>query len=120
MTSTIMVVDDDPGIRITLQEILMDRGRDVILAEDGFQAIQMASENRIALILMDVQMPGMNGVDAFIAIKDILPQCTVVILTGHAAGCLIEKAVSEGVKAVLTKPVSIERLLGIVEEVVPA
>lgn len=120
MTNTIMVVDDDPALRITLQEILMDDGRDVISAKDGFQAVQMASESLIALILMDVQMPGMNGVDAFMEIKEILPECRVVIMTGHAVGSLIEKALSEGAMTVLTKPISIERLLAIVEEVVPA
>lgn len=120
MANKIMIVDDDTGFRITLAEILRDEGWDVISAENGYQAIRLASEGGIALILMDVQMPGMNGVDAFIAIKKILPNCAVVIMTGHAVGLLIEKALSEGAMTVLTKPVSIEQLLGIVEEVVPA
>lgn len=120
MTNKIMIVDDDRALRMTLEEVLTEEGRDVVSAKDGYQAIQIASETRIALILMDVQMPGINGVDAFMEIKKILPECTVVIMTGHAVGALIEKALSEGVKTVLSKPVSIERLLGIVEEVVPA
>ena len=119
MTGRIMVVDDDSALRVTMREILMDHGWDVIVAEDGFQAIAKASQGPIALILMDVQMPGMNGVDAFMAIKEIVPDCHVVIMTGHAVGSLIEKALSEGAKTVLSKPVSIERLLGIVEEMVP-
>lgn len=117
MTNTIMVVDDDTALRSTLQEILMDEGLDVISAEDGFQAIQMASECQIALILMDIRMPGMNGVEAFLKIKEILPDCTVVMMTGYAVEALIQKALSEGAKTCLSKPVSIEQLLAIVHEV---
>ena len=119
MTGKIMVVDDDLDLRITLQEILMDEGRDVVAAEDGIQAVQMASESRIALIFMDIQMPRMNGVDAFLEIKEILPDCVVVMMTGFAVEDLIEKALSEGARTVLSKPVSIEQILEIMREVVP-
>ena len=119
MTYKVMVVDDDESLRITLQEILMDEGRDVIAAEDGIQAVQMASESRIALIFMDIQMPRMNGVDAFLAIREILPDCVVVMMTGFAVEDLIEKALSEGARTVLSKPVSIEQILEIMREVVP-
>ena len=118
MTGRIMVVDDDSALRETLHEILTDEGRDVVSAKDGFQAIQMASESQIALIFMDIRMPGMNGVDAFLAIKEILPDCVVVLMTGHSLESLVEKALSEGAKTVLSKPVSIEHLLEIVDEVV--
>ena len=119
MTSKIMVVDDDTDIRSTLEEILMDEGREVVSAEDGFQAIEMASDSRIALIFMDIQMPGMNGVDAFLTIKEKLPDCVVVMMTGYAVEELVQKALSEGAKMVLSKPVSIEQILEITDEVVP-
>ena len=119
MVGRIMVVDDDSALRMTLQEILMDEGRDVISAEDGLQAVQMASESHIALIFMDIRMPGMNGVDAFMEIKAILPDCVVVFMTGHSLESLVEKALSEGAMTVLSKPVSIEQILEIVDAVVP-
>ena len=119
MTSKIMVVDDDTDIRSTLEEILMDEGREVVSAEDGFQAIELASDSRIALIFMDIQMPGMNGVDAFLTIKEKLPDCVVVMMTGYAVEELVQKALSEGAKMVLSKPVSIEQILEITDEVVP-
>ena len=118
MTGRIMVVDDDSALRMTLHEILMDEGRDVISAEDGARAIQLASENQIALIFMDIKMPGVNGVDAFLAIKEILPDCVVVLMTGHSLESLVEKALSEGARTVLSKPVSIDQILEIVDEVV--
>ena len=92
MANKIMVVDDDTDLRSTLQEILMDEGLDVISAEDGFQAVQMASQCQIALILMDIRMPGMDGVEAFLKIKEILPDCTVVMMTGQAVESRIQIA----------------------------
>ena len=130
MTGRIMVVDDDSALRMTLQEILMDEGRDVISAADGWsafslvpaaetnQAIQMATEGEIALILMDIQMPGMNGVEAFLEIKEIRPDCVVAMMTGYAADSLAQQAIAEGAMAILQKPLSIEQLLEIVNEVV--
>ena len=92
MANKIMVVDDDTDLRSTLQEILMDEGLDVISAEDGFQAVQMASQCQIALFLMDIRMPGMDGVEAFLKIKEILPDCTVVMMTGQAVESRIQIA----------------------------
>ena len=119
MTSRIMLVDDDAALRLTLQAILIDEGWDVVSAKDGFQAIQLASESQFALILMDFKMPGMNGVEALLKIKGILPNCVEVMMTGHAEEHQIEEALSNGVMTVLSKPVEIEKLLEIVDSVVP-
>ena len=119
MGHKIMVVDDDTDLRTTLQDILIGNGRDVVSAKDGFQAVELVSEGNIDLIFMDIRMPGMDGVEAFLKIKDILPNCTVVMMTGHAVESLVEQALSEGAKACLNKPVSIEEILEIVDETMP-
>ena len=108
MTREIMVVDDDTDLRTTLQGILIGKGRKVVSAKDGFQAIEFASEGNIDLIFMDIRMPGMDGVEAFLKIKEILPECIVVMMTGNAVESLIEQALSKGSKTCLSKPVSIE------------
>ena len=118
MTPKIMIVDDDQNFRRSLQQLLEDEGLDVIWAEDGFQAIQKASVNQIDLILMDIFMPGMNGVEAASKIKEILPDCTVVMMTGYILEDLILNKLLQGAKACLTKPISIQQLLEIVDEVV--
>ena len=117
----IMIVDDDENFRRTLQPILEDEGLDFIWAEDGFQAIRRASENQIDLILMDMVMPGMNGVEAIAKIKKFLPDCTVVMMTGYPLEeNIIQNAQLEGAKAYLNKPVSIQQILKIVDEMAPA
>jgi len=114
-----MVVDDDADFRRTLEVILMDEGWDVISAEDGFQAVQMAGKSDISLIFMDIRMPDMDGVETLSKIKEILPDCIVVMMTGHALEFLIEKALSEGAMTCLSKPILIEPMLKIVDEVMP-
>ncbi len=120
MTPKIMIVDDDQNFRRTLQSILENEGLDVILAEDGFQAIRMVSENQIDLVLLDIFMPGMNGIEALSKIKEIRPDCTVVMMTGYELEGFIQNALLEGAKACLNKPVSIQQILKIVDEMVPA
>lgn len=117
MTRRLMVVDDNWANRITLQEILIHKGWDAVSAEDGPQAIQMATDSQIELIFMDIHLPGMNGIDTQSAIKEILPDCFVVMMTGYAVDALVQQALSQGAMAVLQKPVSIEQLLEIVDEV---
>ena len=57
----IMVVDDDPGMRLTLEGVLEDEGFDVVSAEDGYRAIELAKQSHFDLIFMDIKMPGING-----------------------------------------------------------
>ena len=119
MNSRIMFVDDDDGFRTTLVEILMEEGRDVVSAENGIQAVRMASGGNIALIFMDIQMPGMNGVEAFLKIKEILPGCVVAMMTGYAADSLAQQAIAEGAVTILQKPLSIENIFELIAKVMP-
>ena len=119
MNSRIIVVDDDDGFRTTLVEILMEEGRDVVSAENGFQAVRMASGGNIASIFMDIQMPSMNGVEAFLKIKEILPGCVVAMMTGYAADSLAQQAIAEGAVTILKKPLSIENIFELIAKVMP-
>jgi CheY-like chemotaxis protein len=113
----IMVVDDDPGMRFTLEAIMEDEGYDVIGVEDGHQAIRLAKETHFALIFMDIKMPGINGVDAYREIKRVSPASVVVMMTGYSVPELINKALEEGAYAVLYKPLMVEQVIEIVQAV---
>ena len=113
----IMVVDDDPGMRITLEGIIEDEGYDVVSAMDGHQAIQLAKENHFGLIFMDIKMPGITGVDAYREIKKISPQCVVVMMTGFSLSGLIKEAMEEGAYAVVYKPFDMGQIIDIVQAV---
>ena len=70
-------VNGNESIFANRQDILIGKDREVVSAKDGFQAIEMASGGNIDLIFMDIRMPGMDGVETFLKIKQILPECIV-------------------------------------------
>ena len=113
----IMVVDDDEGVRITLDGIIDDEGYDVIGAEDGTKAIELAKETPFDLILMDIKMPGINGVETYREIKKISPQSVVAMMTGFYVEDLIKEALDEGAYAVIYKPFTVEGVMDIVQAV---
>lgn len=113
----IMVVDDDPGMRFTLEAIMEDEGYDVIGVGDGHQAIRLATETHFALIFMDIKMPGINGVDTYREIKKVSPDSVVVMMTGYSLPELVKEALEEGAYAVLYKPLTMEQVIDIVQAV---
>lgn len=119
MTATpkIMVVDDDPGMRLTLEGIIEDEGFDVVGAEDGFRAIELAKTAQLNLIFMDIKMPGINGVETYREIKRVSPNSVVVMMTGFSVDSLVQDALEEGAYAVLYKPFEMGEIIEIVDQV---
>ena len=115
--SKIRVVDDDPGMRMTLEGIIEDEGYHVVAAEDGYKAIELAKATSFDLIFMDVKMPGINGVDAYKEIKTVSPGSVVVMMTGFAVEELVKEALEEGAYAVIYKPLEVAQILDIVQSV---
>jgi two-component system response regulator HydG len=111
MEKRILVVDDDVMMTRTLKEILELQGWKADIANDGAIAVEAVSMRRYDVVLMDVKMPGMNGVDAFKEMKRVRPDIKVVLMTAYAAQELISDAEDNGVLKVLSKPVDIRSLL---------
>jgi CheY-like chemotaxis protein len=94
---TVMVVDDEPVIRETILEILRDEGFDALGMSDAAHALAWARRIRPDIILSDIVMPGMNGIDMAAELAIILPKCRIILFTGHeAAADLLEKAHAAG------------------------
>ena len=113
----IMVVDDDPGMRMTLEGIMEDEGYHVTGVEDGYRAIELARGVPFPLIFMDIKMPGIDGVETYKEIKKISPGSVVVMMTGFAVEELVKEALEEGAYAVLYKPIAVEQIIDIVQAV---
>ena len=112
MTRRILVVDDDHAMVRTLRDILTLQGWETEGAYSGEEAVQAACTHRYPVVLMDIKMPGMDGVEAFKAIKQGCPPApTVILMTAHSTAETLEEARLEGATHVLSKPIDLPSLM---------
>ena len=114
----ILVVDDNEEFCQNLSDILESRGYEVSTANDGFKAIELVKESGFELVLMDVKMPKMDGVETFKRVKNISPQTAVVMVSAFTVENLIREALREGAFGYLKKPIDFERLFTTIESTV--
>ena len=114
----ILVVDDEAEIRSLLAAVLQNKGYEVVTAEDGAAALQAVPRERPAVILMDLSMPRMNGMDALPEIKRLDGEVPVIICTAHADLATAVRAMKLGAYDYLTKPFDVELLILTLERAV--
>jgi general secretion pathway protein E len=114
--ASVLIVDDDANLCETLADILEEKGYRVVVAHDGPNAIKEVKGQHFDLALIDIVMPGMNGVEALRQIKAIDPQLTTMLTTGHTAlDDSVSEAIEAGVAGVLYKPLDINAIVEMIE-----
>ncbi|OIQ50771.1 Nitrogen regulation protein NR(I) [Pseudodesulfovibrio hydrargyri] len=106
-----LLVDDEESFRNTLCKRLKRRGMDVDQAGSGEEALERLAASRPDVVLLDVKMPGMDGLTALHKIKEVDPLIEVVMLTGHASMEIAIRGMELGAFDYLMKPVEFEELL---------
>ena len=114
---TILVADDDRGMARTVCDILRRHGWSATEVHSGEAAVAAATAQRFAVVLMDVRMPGLNGVEAFRIIREAQPQTPVILMTAYAAPDLLSQAEREGVLQILPKPLPWNTLSGLLDKI---
>ena len=109
----ILLVDDDEAVLETLGDIFAMWGCAVRLARSGASALGIVRAERQDLVLMDIRMPGMNGIQTMRAMRSLAPSMPVVLMSAYPAPTLIDDAQVE----VLRKPLDFERILALVRSV---
>lgn len=107
---SILVIDDEPGIRATVKDVLEDEGYPVAVAEDGPAGLAILSRDSVDVVVLDVWLPRMGGIDVLKAIKADHPAVEVIVISGHATIDMAVSAVKLGAFDFIEKPLSIERL----------
>ncbi len=107
----VLIVDDEEKIRKVLTRLLEDEDYSVKSVENGQKAIAVSALYKPDIILMDQNMPGLNGIDALVTIKEKYPSITVIIITAHGEVSLAVDSIKKGAYDYLEKPFDNDKLL---------
>lgn len=111
----ILVVDDEEGMRIALAEALARAGFDTVCSVDGIDAVTKLKTAKFSMVITDVKMPRMNGLDVLREVKKISPETPVVMITAYGTVDNAVEAMKEGACDYLLKPFSFENVVEIVK-----
>ena len=116
--ANVLIVDDLRNIRVTLGGILEDKEHNVVIVEDGYQAIEEVRKTHFDAIFMDIKMPGIDGVQTFREVKRIDPEVAVIMMTAYSVEDLVKEAMEEGAYTCINKPFDMEKVIALVDNVV--
>ena len=114
MNKAILVVDDEESICQSLSGILADEGHEVITAASGEEALRVVEEDLPGLVLLDIWLPGIDGIEVLKSIKAAHPQVLVVMMSGHGTIETAVKATKLGAFDFIEKPLSLEKVILVV------
>jgi two-component system, NtrC family, nitrogen regulation response regulator NtrX len=111
MSRTVLVVDDEESILQSLQGILSDEGLEVFTAASGFSALEKIDEMLPDIVLLDIWMPEMDGIETLVKIKASHPALPVIMMSGHGTIETAVRATRLGAYDFIEKPLSLEKVL---------
>lgn len=109
--SRVLVVDDEPALRMTLAANLELSGFEAVAAASGEEALALATAQPFDLVVTDIRMPGLSGIELFRRLRAASLSTPVVLMTGFAVEEQVQRALEDGTFAVLSKPFDVERAL---------
>ena len=111
MFPSVLIVDDEPSILQTLSGLLSDEGFDVATAANGYEALKVIDADSPDLVLLDIWMPGLDGIETLKEIKKDNPHIQVIIITGHGTIETAVRATKLGAFDLIEKPLSIDKII---------
>lgn len=115
---TVLIVDDEENIRETLKDILEDDGYTVLVSGNGREALDIIGINVVDVVLLDLWLPEMGGMDVLRKIKEVEVDLPVIIISGHGTIDLAVQATKMGAFDFLEKPLSAERVLKVIDHAI--
>ncbi len=118
MKKKIAVIDDEAPIRDSLKGVFEDEGFEVLTAEDGESGIRLVRENIPDLVLLDIWMKGIDGIEVLKRLKEELPFIPIIIMSGHGTIDIAVNATKLGAFDFIEKPISLERLFLLIDNAI--
>jgi len=112
----LLIVDDDISILETVGDVFQEKGYNVAMVDNGQKAIKLVSRRYFDVVLMDIKMPGIDGLETYKEVKRIIPTAAVIMMTADSKEELVKKAIEEGAYTIIYKPFNVKRVIKIVEE----
>ncbi|MBK7967552.1 MAG: sigma-54-dependent Fis family transcriptional regulator [Bacteroidetes bacterium] len=109
--SRILVIDDEKSIRNTLKEILTYEGFEVVEAQDGMEGLKFVEKEKFDIILSDIKMPKMDGIEVLEKLQELSPETPVVMISGHGNIDTAVEAIRKGAFDYISKPLDLNRML---------
>jgi UDP-3-O-acyl N-acetylglucosamine deacetylase len=119
-TGPILIVDDEASIRKSLEGVLRDEGYSCALAGDGADALSQLRSLHPSLVLLDIWMPGMDGIETLRRMKEFEPRTPVIMMSGHATISTAIKATQVGASDFIEKPLELDLVLNAVRRALGA
>lgn len=110
MAKKILVVDDEIPVRMMLRKFLEDKGYDVLEASGGGDALEAYNQDRPDVVLLDIRMPGKDGLETLHELKALDPAANVIMVTAVHEEDIGRKAMEEGAFDYITKPIDVDYL----------
>ena len=111
MFPSILIVDDEPSIIKSLEGLLSDEGFETLSAQNGYEALKIIAAESPDLVLLDIWMPGIDGIETLMEIKKQQPFIQVIIITGHGNIETAVKATKLGAFDLIEKPLSFDKII---------
>jgi len=112
----ILIVDDEPIVRESLRDWLIDAGYQVITAESGEEAIGIIEQGDIDIMILDIRLPGRSGISVLREVREKKPNIKTIIITAYPSSELTAQALGLGMTDYLIKPVAPDALEGLIRE----
>lgn len=106
----VLIADDDPGIQSLLRDFLIKKGFSPIIAKNGEEALEKVNKDNPAMVLLDIRMPGMDGLMVLKKIKEINQGIGVIMITGVGEEYIAQEAMNAGAFDYIVKPVNLDYL----------
>lgn len=119
MKGKILIVDDQFGIRILLNEVLQKEGYDTYQAANGIQALEVVSKHSPDLVLLDMKIPGMDGIEILKRMRVVDKDIRVIIMTAYGELDMIQEAKDLGALTHFAKPFDIDDIRAAVKKYLP-
>jgi DNA-binding response OmpR family regulator len=112
----VLIVDDEPDTCENLSDILTDIGYRVDKAHDGFAALKLVEENPYDIAILDLRMPGMDGLELYRRIRQVSAETVAIVVTAYTSSDTAKSVLTTGAWKILPKPVNLDKLLGFVAQ----